>query len=180
MFLAAAMTETTLRTDAVQSLCREHHSWLQGWLRRRLGCPEQAADLTQDTLLRILASPAAGRPAGGIREPRSYLATIARRVLVDHFRRKSLERAYLEALASTPEPVETSPESRALIVETLCEIDAMLDGLGLKARQAFLLSQLEGLTYAEIAQRLGVSTSSVKKYVARAVEQCLCLALDAE
>ena len=38
----------------------------------------------------------------------------------------------------------------------------MLDGLGPKVKQAFLLSQLEGLGYADIAVRLGVSISSVK------------------
>lgn len=40
-------------------------------------------------------------------------------------------------------------------------------------RQAFLLSQLEGLTYAQIAGQLNVSVSSVKKYMARATEHCL-------
>ena len=54
----------------------------------------------------------------------------------------------------------------------------MLDGLSRKARAAFLLSQLEGLTYAEIAERLMVSVSSVKKYVARATEHCLLFRLE--
>ena len=57
-------------------------------------------------------------------------------------------------------------------------IDAMLDGLSGKTREAFLLSQLEGLTYSDIAQKLGVSASSVKKYVARAVEHCLLFRLE--
>ena len=164
--------------DHLQTLYREHHGWLHGWLRSRLRGADQAADLAQDTFLRVLTSPQTAQPAGGIREPRSYLATIARRVMVDHLRRQSLERAYLEALAAAPEPTEISPEERALILESLCELDAMLDGLGHKPRQAFLMSQLEGMTYPEIAARLGVSTSSVKKYVARAVERCLLLMPD--
>ena len=56
----------------------------------------------------------------------------------------------------------------------------MLDGLGPKIKQAFLLSQLEGLGYAEIAQRLGVSVSSVKKYMAKVVEHCLLFSLETE
>ncbi|MNT22513.1 putative RNA polymerase sigma factor FecI [compost metagenome] len=56
----------------------------------------------------------------------------------------------------------------------------MLDGLGPKIKQAFLLSQLEGLGYAEIAQRLGVSVSSVKKYMAKAAEHCLLFSLETE
>ena len=66
------------------------------------------------------------------------------------------------------------------MLETLLQLDAMLDGLGLKVRQAFLFAQLEGLSYAEIAQRLDVSVSSVTKYIAKATEHCLLFALDAE
>ncbi|MDO1871170.1 RNA polymerase sigma factor FecI, partial [Escherichia coli] len=53
-----------------------------------------------------------------------------------------------------------------------------LDGLNDKTREAFLLSQLDGLTYSEIAHKLGVSISSVKKYVAKAVEHCLLFRLE--
>ncbi|EPW6054432.1 RNA polymerase sigma factor FecI, partial [Shigella sonnei] len=56
--------------------------------------------------------------------------------------------------------------------------DSMLDGLNGKTREAFLLSQLDGLTYSEIAHKLGVSISSVKKYVAKAVEHCLLFRLE--
>ncbi|WP_049298462.1 sigma factor, partial [Pseudomonas aeruginosa] len=38
--------------DAVSHLYQDHHGWLQGWLRRRLGCAENAADLAQDTFAR--------------------------------------------------------------------------------------------------------------------------------
>ncbi len=54
----------------------------------------------------------------------------------------------------------------------------MLDGLGPKVKQAFLLSQLEGLGYVDIAARLGVSVSSVKKYMAKATEHCLLFSLE--
>ncbi|MBV8624203.1 MAG: RNA polymerase subunit sigma, partial [Herbaspirillum sp.] len=36
---------------SIEALYCDHHSWLQGWLRRRLGNSEQAADLAQDTFL---------------------------------------------------------------------------------------------------------------------------------
>ena len=52
------------------------------------------------------------------------------------------------------------------------ELDQLLDGLPPKVRSAFLWAQLDGLPYAEIAQRLGVSLSSVKQYMARALRHC--------
>jgi hypothetical protein len=50
----------------------------------------------------------------------------------------------------------------------------MLDGLNGKTREAFLLSQLDGLTYSEIAHKLGVSVSSVKKYVRKPSSTACC------
>lgn len=122
----------------------------------------------------------AERQVEAIREPRSFLATIANRVLVDHFRRHALEKAYRESLAQQPESVAISPEEQAIVLETLHELDAMLSGLGSKVRRAFLLSQLQGMRYADIARELGVSLSSVKKYMAKATESCLLYALEAE
>lgn len=156
-------------------LYRNHHGWLCGWLRRKLGCADGAADLAHDTFLKILG---VQRRSGelALREPRAYLTTVASRVLVSHYRRLSLEKAWLEALATRPEPLASSPEERHLILETLHEIDTMLDKLPAKARTAFLLSQLEGLGYAEIAARLQVSVRTIKRYMAMAFEECIMLA----
>ncbi|MCY1269859.1 putative RNA polymerase sigma factor FecI [compost metagenome] len=159
---------------ALQRLYRDNHGWLRGWLWRKLGCPDSAADLAQDTFLRILSA----RETPIIREPRAFLTTIAKRVLANHYRRQDIERAYLEALASLPVDAAPSEESRAIILETLLELDRLLDGLPRLARQAFLLVQLDGLTYPEVAAQLGISLSSVKRYLARAAQQCYFAELD--
>ena len=52
------------------------------------------------------------------------------------------------------------------------QIDAMLDRMPDNVRRAFLLSQFEGLSYAQIAERLGVTVSSVQKYMTRAIVAC--------
>ena len=150
-------------------LYSEHHSWLQGWLRRRLNNGCDAADLAQDTFVRLLGS---GR-LQSIDEPRAYLTTVAKGLLVNWYRRQALERAYLDALALLPEPEAPSPEQRALLLEALHEIDAMLDALPPIVRTTFLLSQLDGMTYGDIAVHLKVSLTSVKRYMAQAFRQCL-------
>ncbi len=73
------------------SLYAAHHGWLQGWLRRRLGNGADAADLAQDTFVRILGV----RDLAGVQEPRAYLTTVAKGVLVNWYKRQALERAYL-------------------------------------------------------------------------------------
>ena len=79
----------------------------------------------------------------------------------------------LEVLAEQPESFEISAEEKLSLLQTLLELDRMLDGLGVKAKTAFLMSQVQGLTYPQIAEHLQVSASSVTKYIARATERCL-------
>ena len=92
-------TEGALCPDSQQTvsdLYRAHHSWLTGWLRVRVDDRHDAADLAQDTFIRVLQS----NVAATLREPRSYLATIARGLLIDLWRRRALEQAYLQVLES--------------------------------------------------------------------------------
>lgn len=164
-----------MRQD-IGALYSDHHGWLYGWLRRKLGDASQAADLAQDTFVRILA----GRATTPIVEPRAYLTTIAKGLLVNWYRRQALEHAWLDALSHLPEPEVPSPEQRLIILETLQEIDAMLDTLPAGVKRAFLLSQLEGLKYDEIAQTLGVSLITVKRYMKQAFRHCLVFAMTHE
>lgn len=157
------------------ALYSQHHSWLQRWLRVKLGNANDADDLTQDTFTRIL-----GRAdLGALHEPRAFLTTVAKGVLVNWYQRQALERAYLEALATLPEPTAISPEQRMLILETLHDIDAMLDALPPKVRQAFLMAQLDGMGYADIAAHLGLSLITIKRYMKQAFLQCLLAMEDA-
>lgn len=163
----------------LSTLYHDHHAWLLGWLRRKLGNASDAADLVQDTFVRILTAWNNSGDVGAreLREPRAYLTTVVGRVLLNHYRRLSLERAYLDALAVLPEAVTPSVEARYVILETLHEIDAMLERLPAHVRTAFLLSQLEGLTYAQIAERLAISERTVKRYMVSAYEECILLSL---
>ncbi|ASI68632.1 RNA polymerase subunit sigma [Diaphorobacter nitroreducens] len=167
------MSATAPAQQHIQALYSDHHGWLHGWLRKKLGCTHQAADLAQDVFVRVLvrrvANPAA---ALHIEEPRAYLSTIARGLVIDHWRRCELERAWLETLAALPEAEAPSPEQQLTILETLVALDRALDALPAAVRQAFLWAQLEGLTCPQIAQRLGVSLATAERYVAKGLRRC--------
>lgn len=163
------------RQQILGALYSEHNSWLQGWLRKKLGCMFEAADLAHDTFVRI----AVQSELEHLREPRAYLTTVAHGLMVNQLRRRKLEQSYLEALAQVPASDMPSPETQAMLLETLLEIDTMLDGLPAKVRVAFLILQLEGASHAEIAQRLDVSVSSVRKYIMRALAHCLAVDMPA-
>lgn len=162
---------STLDHSAIHQLYSENNGWLKSWLRARLGNASDASDLAHDTFLRVMAA----RNQAPIREPRSYLSAIARALLIDKVRRRAIEQAYLQALALRPEPVDVSPEIRLSILEMLVSIDALLDELGPRTRDIFLTVQLEGLTYAAVAQRFDVSVTTVKNHLIRAMTRCLLL-----
>ena len=152
----------------VESLYRAHHGWLQGWLRKKVGNAFDAADLAQSTFLKVLGA----KGLDQLQEPRAYLTTIARNLLINQVRRRAIEQAYLDALAAMPEPVAPPPEVRLMVLETLVEIDRRLGRLPALAKQAFLLAQLEGLGHGEIAAELGISISTVKRHLAKAAMRC--------
>ncbi|MFP6848883.1 MAG: sigma-70 family RNA polymerase sigma factor [Pseudomonas sp.] len=174
-----AHTPAALQTQITQ-IYRDHHLWLRGWLQPRVDCRDLAADLVQDVFVRVLSADNAAGKLESVREPRGYLATIARRLMIDHFRRSRLERAWLQALSEQPETSTISEETRAILLETLHELDDMLAGLGPKVRKAFLLSQLDGLPYKQIAQQLDVSLITVNRYIAKALQHCMLFNLQAE
>lgn len=157
-----------LPAPEVQTLYSHHHGWLQGWLRRRLGNEWEAADLAHDTFLRLLARP---EPIV-VREPRALLTTVAQGLVSNFQRRRRIEQAYLDALAQWPEAQAPGPEARALLLETLVEIDRRLDTLPGAVRRAFLLSQLDGMKQADIATELGLSLATVQRHIVRAAHCC--------
>jgi RNA polymerase sigma-70 factor (ECF subfamily) len=147
---------------------RASYAWLKAKLQRRVGSPADAEDLASSSFEAL----AGVDDLQSVREPRAFLTVIAQRLTFEMWRRRDLERAYQQALLNVEEPAAPSAESIVEISQALLLIDQALDGLSPKAKSAFLYSQIDGLTYAEIAARLGVSTSMVRKYIAQALTRC--------
>lgn len=152
------------RNNVIARLFTQNHTWLRLRAGRLLNCHSRGEDVVSETFLRLLNLP----DLGVIREPRAFLATIAKRVILDSWRREDLERAYLERLSVEPENTLPDPEEHAIMLETIYRLDQLLGQLSSKARQAFVYSQFAGHTYEQIAQQLGVSVSRVHQYMAQA------------
>lgn len=159
---------TTFEQD-VERLYLQHAGWLKNWLRKRLAERADADDLAQDTFVRIMR---ARRPVNDLQQPLAYLATIANSLLINRWRRQAVERAYLEVLAEQPQALEISPQERYLLIETLVEVDELLQGLTPEMREIFLLSQLDGLTYKQIGSQLGISVDRVQRSMSKAFALC--------
>ncbi|MCY1264051.1 putative RNA polymerase sigma factor FecI [compost metagenome] len=147
------------------ALYRSHHGWLFGWLRKKLGCPDNAADAAHDTFARLLGKDDLAQ----LQEPRAYLLVAANRLLINHYHRRRVEEETLRSMALLMEQQdERSPERIAAQHQLLGKVLLLLlEELEPKPRTAFLMARLEGCSYAEIARHLQVSESSVKQYLAK-------------
>ncbi|NIE73371.1 sigma-70 family RNA polymerase sigma factor [Pantoea sp. Tr-811] len=156
------------KQQTVTRIFQQHYAWLRARLAFRTGCNHSAEDLAAETFLRVWMLP----DPTAIREPRALLTTIAQRLMYETWRRRDLEKAYLQALALVPEDLQPSPHEQLMLVESLVAIDRLLDGLSSQARTVFVLSQLEGLTYVQIQERLGLSLGRIHQLMAQALRCC--------
>lgn len=154
--------------DQVSGWYKDHHAWLYGWLCRKMPNRCDAADLAQDTFVRMLTSTG----TGVVREPRALLLTIARRALIDLWRRREIEQAWLEYQAGLPEALVPSAEEVSALLEALEQIARLLGDLPEEIRMVFLLSRLEGKTHRAIAEQMQISVATVERYIKRAFIHC--------
>lgn len=157
---------------SLEILYCDHHGWLQGWLRRRLGDAADAADLAQEAFLRLIIRPAP-RGFGSPGEARAYLRVMAQGMCINLWHRREIEQAWLDTLAAQPQAYAPCAERNAIVLQALHEIGAMLLELPPKAARAFLMANACQMTDKEVAEELGVSTRMVRKYVAQAMLRCM-------
>lgn len=147
-----------------------HHGWLRGWLLGRLRCGFTAADLAQDTFVNLMEQPVP--PV--LRQPRAFLQVVASRLMINRFRRMTLETEVLRTVALMAENDQApSAEDEASTRQLLGQVLAMLTHeLDEKSRTAFLMARVDGQSYREIATHLGVSETRVKQYLAKVLLHC--------
>lgn len=153
--------ELLLRTFA------QHRSALTRFLARRLGNSEMAEDFTQETWLR------AARTDGVIAlgNPRGYLFRIAANLVLD-YQRHVAHRIEVEASdlvkAAIPDP-QPSPEAVILHRREYVRLLQAVENLAPRRRQVFILAKFEDMSYAEIAERLGISRNTVVTHMVHAL-----------
>lgn len=139
---------------------------LKAYLRRFVSSDE-AEELAQEAFTRVYA-------AREVRSPNGLLYRTARNLLIDRSRRQRTSGVIDvkdEVAAGVPDP-NHSPEDQVVLRERLARAQLMLDQMPARCRETFLLQVIDGMSYAEIAKRQGVSVVAVKKQLLKAFEIC--------
>lgn len=146
---------------------REHRAALAGFLRRRLPTEEDAEDVVQESMMRMLRY-SESEPAVAWKP---LLYRVATNAACDHARRRasrfsgdyiSLDDEEIASGAPLPEQVIEDEQELAIIGKAILRLSP-------KCRQVFLLHRMEGMTYSEIAVHFGISESMVRKYISKAI-----------
>jgi RNA polymerase sigma-70 factor (ECF subfamily) len=140
-------------------------------LERALGPSGEAEDLTQDVFLSTFAGLPGLRDLGALR---SFIYSIALRMLKWQLRRRRVRRIlHLVPNAQLPEVPVRAADSEAR--QILMRFYALLDSLSVNERTAFVLRHMEQFKLEEIAERMGVSLATVKRWVTRATQNVTAL-----
>lgn len=140
-----------------------HHAALFRYLHRLSGDGDVAADLAQESFVRLMDH---DLPAEQVR---SWLFTVATNLLRDRARTRGRRSELLRKPAARPRNQE-SPEDRVARLERVESVREALAQLPARDREMLLMRE-EGFRYAEIAEVVGVSASSVGTLLARALRR---------
>ena len=142
------------------------------FLRKRTDNASDAADMTQDVFTQWLDY----RDRAKVEQPRAFLFQMARNLLRDHWRKQKVRQAvHADQVERDAEPVideQNEPMAAALRLQRLEQLKEVLAELSPRRREALMLHRFEGLSQAQIAERMGISTSMVEKHIAFALLHC--------
>ena len=147
----------------------EQREAMRHFFHARLGPTADVEDLLQDLYLKA----AAADPATDVREPRAYLYRLASNLMMDRWRsgrRSAVRDTAWRDVTRTPGPtgdVDDAPSAEAVVAgrERLAALLHGLKRLPDKTQTIFRLHKFNGLSYAEVAENLNVSRSTVEKHM---------------
>jgi RNA polymerase sigma-70 factor (ECF subfamily) len=164
-------------SQAWQQLVVSQHRRIYAICYRFTGSATDAEDLTQDVFLKLYKNLASFDTQKGSFQ--TWITTLARNLLVDHFRRTRLDRAS-DSLDATYDGEEDGPtmgdrladprpsqEQHVARLELKVRVQAALKQLSPELREAVILRDLEDMDYKEISQVLRIPEGTVKSRISR-------------
>lgn len=156
-----------MQTHGFATFSRQQYSGLLSFLRRRAASEEDAKDATQESLMRLMRyrdtePEAAWKP---------LLYRIAINVVGEQYRRSSARQYTHHVAIDDLELVSDEPTQEDLVARAQQEalLRQAILSLPPRWRQVYLLSRMQGMTYAQIARHCNISVKTVEKHMTNAL-----------
>jgi RNA polymerase sigma factor (sigma-70 family) len=159
------------KPSLVERLFAEHRGALQAFFRRRIRGKADAPDLAQEVYLRMLRI----SDQEAIRNPVLYLYTVANNLVKEHAvldRRRASDIDIDEVTAHEQLEILPTFDGEVDAARRTARLRLVLKQLRPNCQAAVLLRFTHGLSYREVAIRLGVSPQMARKYVVQALTHC--------
>jgi RNA polymerase sigma-70 factor (ECF subfamily) len=144
-----------------------HEPALRAYVKVRFPTLTDIDNLIQETFARILRA----RDAGPVRSPKAFLFATARNTAIDLLRREQIVQldgsASIDVLDETPGTIETLSRE-----QELCLLEQAVESLPERCRQILILKKIEGLSYAEIGEQLGITSNTISAQLTIGVLRC--------
>lgn len=156
--------------SSIDLLYREYRSSLCAYIRRKFGAgPPDPEEIAQEAFIRL-----ARKEGETVPNPKAFLMLTAHNVAIDAHRRRKRGQLVLASVTTLSENYHDLDASDVLSAkEDLERLAAIVDILKPKQRAAFLMHRIDGLSFVEIAQQLGISQSGARLLVETALATCV-------
>ncbi|HUL17908.1 MAG TPA: sigma-70 family RNA polymerase sigma factor [Steroidobacteraceae bacterium] len=162
----------------ISATVRSERARLRAYIRRWIADAAEAEDILQESLYELVLAHRMMQP---VEQAGAWLVRVARNRIIDRFRRRGAREHRLEqraaeadavdgALADLLPAADAGPEAAAMRALLLAEIETALAQLPPEQREVFIAQELEGISFRELAERLGVSINTLlsrKRYAVR-------------
>lgn len=146
----------------VERLWKEYHAALRRFIQRRIADESTVDDVLQDVFVKIHSR------IGALKDNRrvqSWLYRIARNTIIDYYRSH-------KRMDELPEEISNpEPDDHRVLIELEACVRPMLERLSKPYREALILSELQGFTQKQIAEKQAISLSGAKSRVQRGREK---------
>ncbi|MBX6331976.1 MAG: RNA polymerase sigma-70 factor [Gemmatimonadaceae bacterium] len=153
---------------AFERLVREHYAGLCTFTCRFVGCPAVAEDLVLELFAHLWD--VRGRSVPAVID-RGYLYRAARNRALDYLRRRRVASAWIGRMTAEVDRAGERPDDRLDEREQAAAAARVVAALPAQRRRIFEMCRWDGMSYAEVAARLGISVRTVNTQMTRALQR---------
>ncbi|MEN6456779.1 MAG: RNA polymerase sigma-70 factor [Prolixibacteraceae bacterium] len=152
---------------AFELVFHRYKSKLYDFICRSLPSDGDAESMVQEIFMKLWINRHQLDPGKSLN---AFLYTIARNEIFGHLRKVLVRRKHLEELSFSMETLSETTQRQIEYEELKVLVSGLVGSMPEKRKEIFLLSRNEGLSYKEIASRLGISENTVDSQIRKALD----------
>jgi RNA polymerase sigma factor (sigma-70 family) len=157
------------RHELLEQLRRETNEALVNYVYGFVRSRDDARDIVQEAYIRLYRI----RDLNAVGHLRSFLFKVAKNLATDVIRKRIVRETFADEEPLRANHESPSPEHVWLAMEELQALERAIERLPPRTQTALMLMRIDGLTYEELAPRLGIKTHSARRLIERAMEYLL-------